>query len=233
MLSLYVVVIHSLSHVQLFGTPCIAAQQASLSFTISMSFLKLMSIEVVIPSNHLILCCPLFLPPSIFPSSRDFSNESDLCIRWPKYWSCSFSISSPMNIQDWFPLGLTGDLFAVQGTLRSLLQHHSSKASIICHSAIFTVQLSHPYVTTGKNIALTKQNFVSKVMTLPFNMLFRFFRALLSRRNCLLFQGCSHHMQWFWSPRKWSLSLFPLFLHICAMKWWDRCHDLSLLNVDF
>ena len=233
MLSLYVVVIHSLSHVQLFGTPCIAAQQASLSFTISVSFLKLMSIEVVIPSNHLILCCPLFLPPSIFPSSRDFSNESDLCIRWPKYWSCSFSISFPMNIQDWFPLGLTGDLFAVQGTLGSLLQHHSSKASIICHSAIFTVQLSHPYVTTGKNIALTKQNFVSKVMTLPFNMFFGFFRVLLSRRNCLLFQGCSHHLQWFWSPRKWSLSLFPLFLHICAMKWWDRCHELSLLNVDF
>ena len=148
MLSLYVVVIQSLSHVRLFGTPCIAAQQASLSFTISVSFLKLMSTEVVIPFNHLILCCPLFLPPSIFPSSRDFSNESALCIRWPKYWSCSFRISSPKNIQNWFPLGLTGDLFAVQGALKSLLQHHSSKASILQRSAFFILQLSHPYMTT-------------------------------------------------------------------------------------
>ena len=148
-------------------TPWTAAHQASLSITNSRSLLKLMSIESVMPSNHFILCRPLLLLPSIFPSIRVFSNESALCIRWPKYWSFSFSIS-PSNEcsglisfrMDWL------DLIAVQGTLKSLLQHLSSKASILLHSAFFIVQLSHPYMTTGKTIALTRWTFVSKVMSL-------------------------------------------------------------------
>ena len=152
--------------------------QASLSFTNPWSLRKLMSIELVMPSNHLILCRPLLLPPSIFPIIRVFSNESALCIRWPKYWSFSFNIS-PSNEHprlisfrmDWL------DLFAVQGTLKSLLQHHSSKASIFRRSAFFTVQLSHPYMTTGKTIALTRRTFVGKVISLLFSMLSRFVLA--------------------------------------------------------
>ena len=139
-----------LSHVQLFVTPWTAARQASLSITNSRSLLKLMSIASMMPSNHLIFCCPLLLPPSVFPSIRVFSNESALHIRWPKYWSFSFSIS-PSNEYSGlvsFRMDLL-DLLAVQGTLKSLLQHHSSKASIIWHSAFFIVQLSHPYMTTG------------------------------------------------------------------------------------
>ena len=152
--------VQSLSHVQLFVTPWTAAHQASLSITNSQSLLKLM---LVMPSNYLILCCPL-LPPSIFSSIRVFSNESALHIRWPKYWSFSFSII-PSN--EWKDFSMDWlDLFAVQGPFKSLLQHHSSKASILRHSAFFAVQLSHPYMTTGKTIALTKQNFVGKVMSL-------------------------------------------------------------------
>ena len=141
-----------------------------------------MSIESVIPSNHLILCHPLLLPPSIFPSIRVFSDESDLHIRWPKYWSFSFSIS-PSNEHP----GLISfrmywlDLLAVQGTLKSLLQHHSSKASIPEHSAFFIVRLSHPYMTTGKTIALTRQTFVNKVMSMFFNVPFRLVIAFLPR----------------------------------------------------
>ena len=154
--------IQSLSHVRLFATPWTAARQDSLSITNSQSLLKLMSIESVMPSNHLIFFHPLLLPLSIFPSIRVFSNESVLHIRWPKYWSFSFSFSiSPSNEHsglisfrmDWL------DLLAVQGTLKSLLQHHCSKASILWHSAFFTVQLSHPYMTTGKTIALTRRTF--------------------------------------------------------------------------
>ena len=137
-------------------------------------FTKLTSIESVMPSSHLILCCPLLLLPPTPPSIRVFSNELTLCMRWPKYWSFSFSIS-PSNEHpelisfkmDWL------DLLAVQGTLKSLLQHHSSKESILCHSAFFTVQLSHPYMTTGKTIALTKQIIAGKVLSLLFNMLSR------------------------------------------------------------
>ena len=146
-----------LSHVRLFATTWIAAGQASLSITNSWSLLKLMSIESVMPSNHLICCCSLLLLPSIFPSIRVFSNESALRIRWPKYWSFSFNIS-PSNEHP----GLTSfrvdwlDLLAVQGTLKSLLQHHSSKASILRRSAFFRAQLSHPYMTTGKAITLTR-----------------------------------------------------------------------------
>ena len=150
-----------LSHVRLFATPWTAACQASLSITSSWNLLKLMSIELVMPSNHLILCCPLLLLPSIFPSIRVFSNESALPIRWPKDWSFSFNII-PSNEHsglisfrmDWL------DLLAVQGTLKSLLQHHNSKASILWRSVFFIVQLSHPYMTTGKTIALTKWTFL-------------------------------------------------------------------------
>ena len=160
----------SLSRVQLFVTPWTTAHQASLSITNPWSLIKLMS--MVMPSNYLILYHPLLLLPSIFPSIRVFSNESVLWIRWPKYWSFSFSIS-PSNEysglisfwMDWL------DLLAVQQTLKSLLQNHSSKASILWHSAFFIVQLSHPYMTTGKTIALTRQTFVGKVMSLLFNML--------------------------------------------------------------
>ena len=167
-------------------TPRPAARQASLSITNSQSLLRLMSIESVMPSNHLILCCPL-LPPSIFPSIRVFSTESALHIRWPKYWSFSFSIS-PSNEHpglisfrmDWL------DLLAVQGTLKSVLQHHSSKASILWHSAFFIVQLSHPYMTTGKTIALTRWTFVSKVVYLLFSTLSRFVTAFLPRSKGLL-----------------------------------------------
>ena len=159
--------VQSLSHVRLFATPWTAACQASLSITNSQSLCKLMSIELAMPSNHLIL-----LPPLIFPSIRVFSNESVLHIRWPKYWSFSFSISASNEYSrlisfrmDWL------DLLAVQGTLKGLLQHHSSKASILWCSAFFTVQLSHPYMTIGKAIALTRRTFVNKVMSLLFNML--------------------------------------------------------------
>ena len=157
----------SLSHVRLFVTPWTAARQASMSITNSWSSLKLTFIESVMTSSHFIPYRPLLLLPSIFPSIRIFSNESALCIRWPKYWSFSFNIS-PFNEHpglisfrmDWL------DLLAVQGTRKSLLQHHNSKASILQCSAFFTVQLSHPYMTTGKTIALTRQTLVSKVMSL-------------------------------------------------------------------
>ena len=172
--------VQSLSHVWLFVTPWTAACQASLSTTNSRSLLRLTSIELVMPSSHLILCCHLLLPPSISLSIRVFSNERVLHIRWPNYWSFSFSISPSNDYSglisfriDWF------NLLAVQGTLKSLLQHHSS--SILLCSAFFTVQLSHPYVTTGKTIALTRWNFVSKVMSLLFNTLSRFDIAFLSR----------------------------------------------------
>ena len=155
-----------LSHVQLFVTLWTAARQASLSITNCWSLLKLMFIELMMPSNHLVLCCPLLLPPSIFPSIRVISNNSALCIRWPKYWSFSFSISPSNDYSglisfrmDWL------DFLAVQGILKSL-QHHSSKESILQCSAFFIVQLSQPYLTTGKTIALTRQTFVGKVMSL-------------------------------------------------------------------
>ena len=166
--------VQSLSHVRLFATPWIAACQASLSITNSRSSLKLMSIELVMPSSHLILCRPLLLLLPIPPSIWVFSNESTLHMRWPKYWSFSFRIipskehPGPISFKmDWL------DLLAVQGTLKSLLQHHSSKASILQSSAFFTVQLSYPYMSTGKTIALTRRTFVGKVMSLLLNMLSR------------------------------------------------------------
>ena len=176
-----------LSCVQLFVSPWTAACQASLSITNSWSLLKLSSVELVMPSNHLILYCPLLLLPPIPPSIRVFSSEIALCIRWPKYWSFSFNIS-PTNEHpglisfrmDWL------DLLVVQGTLKSLLQHQNSRASILWHSAFFIVQLSHPYMTSGKTIALTRRTFVGKVMFLLFNMLSWLVIAFLPRSKCLL-----------------------------------------------
>ena len=189
---------------QLFAVSWAAAHQISLSFTISWSLLKLMSIESVMPSNHLIHCRPLLLLPSIFPSTRVFSNESTLHIRWPKYWSFSFNISSsnehPGLISfrmDWL------DLLAVQGTLKILLQHHSSKASSLWCSAFFTVQLSHPYMTTGKTIALTSWTFVGKVMSLLLNMLSRLVITFLPRSKRLL-------ISWLQSPSAVMLSFQAL-----------------------
>ena len=163
--------LQSLSRVWLV-TPWITACQDSLSITISRSSLKLTSIESVMPSSHLILCRPLLLLPPITPSIRVFSNESTLPMKWPKYWSFSFSIIPSKEHPGLISFGMDWlDLLAVQGTLKSLLQHHTSKASILQHSAFFTVQLSHPYMTTGKTIALTRRTFVGKVMSLLFNML--------------------------------------------------------------
>ena len=166
--------VQSLSRVCLFTSPWTAARQASLSITNSQSLLKLMSIESVMPSNHLILCRPLLLPPSIFPRIRVFSNESALRIRWPRCWSFSFNIS-PSNEYSGLISFRTEWLYllTVQGTLKGLLQHHSSKASVLWRSAFFIVQLSHPYMTTGKTIALTRWTFVGKVMSLLFNILSR------------------------------------------------------------
>ena len=156
-----------LSRVQLFATPGTAACRAFLSITNSRSLFKLMSIMSVMPSNHLILCRPFLLPPSIFPSIRVFSKEPVLHIRWPKYWGFSFNISSSNEYSGLISFKMDRlDLIAVQGTLKSLLQHHSSKASILWCSAFFIVQLSHPYITTGKTIALTRQTFVGNVMSL-------------------------------------------------------------------
>ena len=155
-----------------------------------------MSIELVLPSNHLILCHPLLLPPSIFSSIWVFPNESVLLIRWPKYWSFSFNISPSNKYPGLISLRMDRlDLLVVQGTLKSLLQHHSSKASILHHSAFFIVQLSHPYMTTGKTIGLTRWTFVGKVMSLLFNMLSRLVIAILPRSKCLLILWCSHHLQ--------------------------------------
>ena len=187
--------VQSLSHVQLFATPWTATHQASLSITNSQSLLKLMSIKSVMSSNHLILCRPLLLPPSIFPSIRVFSKESVLRIRGPKYWSFSFSLSPSKEYSglisfrtEWF------GFCAAQGTLKNLLQHHSSKPSLLWCSAFFIVQLSHPYMHDyWKIIALTRWTFVSKVMSLLFNMLSRFVIAFLPRSKRLL-------ISWLQSP---------------------------------
>ena len=189
-----VAVVQWLGRVWLFATPWTAARQASLSFTISWSLFKLMSIDSVMPSNLFILCCPLLLLSSIFSSIRVCSSELVLCIRCPNYWSFSFSII-PSNEysglisfrMDWL------DLLAAQGTLKSVLQHHSSKASILWHSAFFIVQLSHPYLTTGKTIALTRRTFIDKVMSLLLNMLSRLVIIFLPRSKRLL-------ISWLQSP---------------------------------
>ena len=192
-----------ISRVWLFATPWNAARQASLSITNSRSPPRPMSIKSMMPSNHLILCLPLLLLPSIFPSIRVFSNESALHIRWPKYWSYSFNIS-PSNEH----LGLISfrmdwlDLLSVQGTLKSLLQHHSSKASILRRSAFFIVQLSHPYMTTGKTIALTRRTFVGKIMSLLLNMLSRLVITFLPRSKHLLISWLPSPSAVILEPRK-------------------------------
>ena len=207
-----------LSHVRLFSTPWTAACQAFLSITNSWSLLKLMSIQSVMPFNHFILCRPLLLLYSIFPSIRVFSNESVLCIKWPKYWNFSFSIS-PCNEYsglisfrtDWF------DLLAVQGTLKSPLQHHSSKASVLLCSSLFMVQLSHLYMTTGKTIALTRWTFVGKVMSLLLNKLSRLVLAFFPRSKHLLISWLESTSAVILEPQKIK-SLLALFPHLFSMK---------------
>ena len=171
------------------------------------------------PCSHLILCRPLLLLPPISPSIKVFSNESTLCMRWPKNWSLSFSIIPSKEIpglisfrMDWL------DLLAVQGTLKSLLQHHSSKASILWRSAFFTVQLSHPHMTTGKTIALTRRTLVGKVMSLLLNILFRLVVTFLPRSKCLLISWLQSPSAVILEPPKNSLTLFPLFPHLFPMK---------------
>ena len=226
--------VQSLSCIWLFETPWITVCQASLSITNSRSLLKLMPIESVMPSIHPILCHPLLLLPPIPPSIRVFSNGSTLRMRWPKYWSFSFSIS-PSNEHsgliffrmDWL------DLLAVQGILKSLLQHHSSKASIFRHSAFLTVQLSHPYMTTGKTIALTRWTCIDKEMSLLFNMLSSLVITFLPRSKCLLISWLQSPICSDFGAQKNKVShcfhCFPIYL-----PWSDgtRCHDISFLNVE-
>ena len=215
---------HIYTHTHQFNHSVISdsLQPHGLQLTNSQSLLTLMSSELVMPSNHLILCHPLFFLPSIIPSIRVVSNESVLHIKWPKYWHFSFSIC-PSNEHsglisfrmDWL------DLLAVQGTRKSLLQHHCSKASILRCSAFFIVQLSHPYMTTGKTIALTRWTFVGKVMSLLFNMLSRLVITFLPKSKCLLISWlavtiCSDFGAK--KKKKNSLSPFPLFPHLFAMK---------------
>ena len=215
--------VQSLSCVWLFTTQWITAHQASLSITISHSSLKLTSIESLMPSSHLILCHPRLLLPLIPPSIRVFSSESTLHMRWPKYWSFSFSVIPSKEIprlisfrMDWL------DLLAVQGTLKSLLQHYSSKASILWRSAFFTVQLSHPYMTTGKTIALTRWIFVGKVMSLLLNMLSRLLRTFLPRSKRLLISWLQSPSGVIFEPKNLNMALFLLFPHLFPMKWWDQ-----------
>ena len=210
--------LQSLSRVRLFVTPWTTACQASVSITNSWSLLKLISVESVMPSCHLILCGPL--QPSIFPSIRVFPNKSVFHIRWPKYWSFHFSISPSTKYSalisfrmDWL------DFLAVQGTLKSLLQHHSSKASIFQHSAFFIVQISYPYITTGKTVALTWWIFVDKVMSLLFNMLSSLVIASLPRSKCLL-------ISWMQSPSTVILEpskIKPVTLSIVSLS---ICHEV-------
>ena len=197
--------------------------QASLPITNCQSLLKLMSIESVMPSNHLILCRPLLLRPSIFPGSGSFQMSQLFTSGGQSIWSFSFNIS-PSNEHpglisfrmDWL------DFLAVQGTLESLLQHHSLKASILRCSAFFIVQLSHPYMTTGKTVTLIRKTFVGKVMSLLFNMLSRWVIAFLPRSNCLLISWLQSSSTAILEPKKISLPQIPLFPHLTVMKWWDQ-----------
>ena len=220
-----------LSHVWLFASSGTAARQASLSITNSWNLLKLMSITSVMPSNHLILCYPLLLP-SVFLSIRVFASDSVLCIRWPKYWSFSFSIITSNESSglisfriDWL------DLLAVQGTVKGLFQHHSWKASIFRYSAFFILQLSYPYMTTGKTIALTRWTFHDKVMSLLFNMLSRLVIAFLPRGKHLLISLLqSSSAVILGAPQNKVYHCFPSYI-----PWNDGtgCHYLNFLNVEF
>ena len=216
-------------HLQLFATPWTAAGQASLSLTISQSWLKLMSIVALMSSNHLIFCRPLLRLPSIFPSIRVFSSDLALHIRWLKYWSF-FSISPPSAYSglisfriDWF------GLLAVQGTLKSLLQHHNLKASVLWHSAFFMVQLSHVYMTTGKTTVLTIRIFVGKEISLLFNTLLRFVAASLPRSKHLLILWLQSPSTVILEPKNTkSVTISTFSPSIC-----HKVHDLSFLNVEF
>ena len=208
-----------LCHVKLFETPWTAASQASLSITISQSLLKLTSIELVMPSNHLVLCHPLLLLSSIFPSIRNFSNESVLRIRWPNYWSLNFNIS-PSNEYSWL-ISLKIDWFdilVVQGTLKSLFQYHNSKAFVLCCSAFLMIQISHPYMTIGKNIALTIGKFVGKIMSLLFNILSRFVIAFFPQSKCLLISWLQPPLAVILEPKKIRSVTVSMFPHLFAMK---------------
>ena len=214
---------HGLLHARL---PC---------FTISQSLLKLMSIELVMPSNHLILCHPLLLLPSIFPRIRVFSNESVLRISLPKYWSFSFSISPSNEYSGLISFRIDRlDLLVIQGAPMSLLQHQSSKTSVLQHSAFFIVQFSHPYMTIGKTIALTRWTFVGKVISLLFNMLSRLVIAFLPRNKCLLISWLQSPSAVIWGPKKRksvTVSIGSSIYFPCSdgTGW----HDLSILNVEF
>ena len=206
----------------------------SLSITNSWSLLRLMSIESVMPSNHLILCHPLLLLPSIFPSIRVFSSASVLLIRWPQYWSFSFSISPSNDYSGLISFRMNWlDLHADQGTLKSLLQHHSSKASILQCSAFFIDQLSHPYMTTGKTIALTRWAFVDKLMSPLFNMLSGLIIAFLPRSKYLLISWLQSSSADFGAQKNkvcYCFHCFPIYLPWSGET---RCHDLSFLNAEF
>ena len=195
---------------------------------------QFMSIKLVMPSNHLILCRPLLLLPSIFPSITVFSNESVLHIRWPEYWSFSFSIRPSNEYSGLMSFGMDWlDLLAVQGTLKSLLQHHSSKASIIRRSAFFTVQLSHPYMTTGKTTAWTRWTFVSKIMSLLFNMLSKLVITFLPRRKYLLISWLQSPSAVILEPKNIVCHCFHCFPIYLSGSDKTGCHNLNFLNVEF
>ena len=220
--------VQSLSHVRLFETQWTTARQASLSITNSQSLLKLMPFELVMPSSHLILCHPHLLPPSIFPSIRVFSNESALCIRWQvlEFQLKHQSFQHPGLISfrmDWL------DLLAVQGTLKSLLQHHSSKASVLRPSTFFTVQLSHLYTTTRKTIDLTRQTFISKVMSLLFNMLSRLVITFPRSKRLLILWLKPPSAVVLEPPANKVYHCFPIYF---PWSGGTGCHDLPFLNVE-
>ena len=226
--------VQPLSRVQLFATSWTAACQTSLSITTSQSSLRLQSIESVMPSNHLILCRPLLLPPVIFASIRIFSNESVLPIRCQSIGDSAAASVLPMNIQDWSPLGWTGWISLHQGTLKSLPQHHSSKASVLRCSAFFIVQLSHPYLTTGKTIALTRRTFVGKVMSLLFNMLSRLLITFLPRnKHLLLISWLQSPFAVILEPKKIkSATVSTVSPSTCHEVMAPGCLDLRFLSVE-
>ena len=232
-MALRVAVVQSLNHVGFFVTPRTVACQASLSFTISQSLLKLMSIELVMPSNHLILCHPLLLLPSNFPSIRVFSNELVLPVRWPKFWISTSASVLPMNIQGWFPLRLTGLISLQSKGLENLLQDHSLKASILCCSDFFMVQLLHPYMSIGKAIVLTIWTFISKVIFLLFNMLSRLVITFLPRSKHLSISWLQSPSAVILEPKKINSHCFHCFPIYLPWSHGTRCYDLGFLNVEF
>ena len=224
--------VQSLSHVWLFATPWIEARQASLSTTNSRSSLKLTSIESVTLSSHLILCRPLLLLPPIPPSIRVFSNESTLHMRWQRTGVSALASFLPKKSQGWTPSEWTGCISLQSKGLSSLLQHHSSKASILWRSAFFTVQLSHPYMTTGKTIALTRWTLVGKVMSLLLNILSRLVITFLPRSKCLLISWLKSPSPVILEPPKIKSDTFHCFPIYFPWSDGTRCHDLHFLNVE-